>query len=114
MPSAQCMVACRSGTETGRETISLPKLIGLANRDTRLQPASGHGDRKRLRLMTAATTAVKSRGTTEFGRDDNQRFIEQLLLFEIGDERGQEPSRVPESGGAGSIALRCAYPNRFR
>ena len=65
------------------------QLVGDAPGSAMFEPASGQDHAETTALMSASTTTVEGSGATEFGADDYQRFVEHLLVFQIGDQGRQ-------------------------
>ena len=80
-------MAKKSGTPTGLETIffAISSVSPQAPRCDRPPPASTQ--LKARALMAASAAAVEFRRPAEFGGDDDQRLIQQPLLFQIRDQR---------------------------
>ena len=80
----------------------------------RFEAAAGQGDAEALAVMAAAAAGVELRRPAELAGDDDQRFVEQLLLLEIDDQRRQRLCRAPRSARAAAGCRRCERPSRCR
>ena len=64
-------------------------LIGDANRLPRTQPATRQHHAECLGLMSASAAAVELRRPSEFGGNHHQRRIQQFILLQILQQRGE-------------------------
>src|SRR5258708_17815154 len=67
-------------------------VVGLTDRDSGLDAAAGHPDRKTSRMVVAAVirfgqTSLAVDGASEFPAPDDQRIVEQAPLLQILDQR---------------------------
>src|SRR5690606_8639313 len=67
----------------------LGKAVGCPVGAFVIQSTAGENHREGSRLVATAATAIELRRAAEFGGHHDARFIEQLFLLEILDERGQ-------------------------
>ena len=88
------------------------QLVGLAVGDTRFDTATGHPVSEAVRMVVApafvllADAALHVAGPSEFAAPNDQRVLEHVPLFEIGDERGGGLVNFPCVDG--KIALHAA------
>ena len=82
-------MACRSWTWTWSSTALKPKLVGLAERDARLDAAAGQPHREGVGVVVAAVVAaLDHRRAAELAAPDDQRVVEQAALLQVLDQRG--------------------------
>ena len=60
------------------------KLVGRAMGDPPLEAAAGHPDRETEGMMIASVSPLRAGRAAKLGRPDDDRFIEQTTLFEVG------------------------------
>ena len=82
-------MACRSWTWTLSSRDVEAELVGLAERDARLDAAAGQPHREGVGVMVAAVVAaLHHRRAAEFAAPDDERVVEQPALLQIRDQRG--------------------------
>ena len=65
------------------------EVVGLAERDARLDPAAGQPHREGVRVVVAAVVApLDHRRAAELAAPDDQRVVEQPALLQVLDQRG--------------------------
>ena len=87
-------MACRSWTWTAILDGVEAEIVGVAERDARLDAAAGQPHGEGVGMMVAAVVApLHHRRAAELAAPDHERVVEQAALLQVLDQRRAWPGR---------------------